>query len=103
MPAPPWNSSDKQYRLPQFCLRSLFLLVAICGVLFAVLAAIGFVASIAMVIVLSIVCLHVLGNVLGRKLREQSARQSLWTKYVTPQTDQPVVGPRLELAQSRLT
>jgi len=72
MSAPSLNSSDKPLRFPQFRLRTLFLITTVCGAFFAIIGAIGFLASVGLIIVLSIVCLHVLGNVLGRKLREHS-------------------------------
>ena len=72
MSAPSLNSSDKPLRFPQFRLRTLFLVTTACGAFFAIIGAIGFLASVGLMVVLSIVCLHVLGNVLGRKLREHS-------------------------------
>ena len=72
MSAPSLNAPEKPLKLPQFGLRTLFLIVAVCGALFALFGAIGWLASFGLLIVLSIVCLHVLGNVLGRSLREQA-------------------------------
>jgi hypothetical protein len=73
MSAPSLNVPEKRLRLPQFGLRTLFLITAACGACFAVLGAIGFLASVGLIVVISIVCLHVLGNVLGRNLREQAS------------------------------
>ena len=72
MSPPSRKSNDGPIGFPQFRLRTLFLVTTVCGAFFAILGAIGFLASVGLIVVLSIVCLHVLGNVLGRKLREHS-------------------------------
>ena len=60
---------------PQFCLRTLMLSVTLCGVLFALMSALGGLWSIMLVLFLSLAVAHVLGNVLGTQLRDATHRQ----------------------------
>jgi hypothetical protein len=101
MAGPPLNAPEKPLKLPQFGLRTLLLIVAGCGVLFAVFGAIGWLASFGLLVVLSIVCLHVLGNVLGRSLREQASYDADQNSEIA-KTRPTSVKPHVALAKSRL-
>jgi hypothetical protein len=60
---------------PQFCLRTLMLSVTLCGVLFALMSALGGLWSIMIVLFLSLVVAHIFGNALGTQLRDANQRQ----------------------------
>lgn len=62
--------SHDRFHWPQFGLRSLFLAIALLGVLFALMTAIGATASAALLLILAMVGLHVAGNRLGTLLRD---------------------------------
>jgi hypothetical protein len=62
-------------RLPQYRLRSLFLLIACLAVLFAVMGTIGPIASAGLLFLLTMIGLHVAGNALGTTLRDHSSSQ----------------------------
>ena len=104
-------------RLPQFGLRTLFFVVALLGVLFAVMAAIGPAASAALLLGLAIVGLHVVGNRVGTALRDgvdaelarnasdEARRRQNFTQIqrsVRTQLDQPVSGLYQRTRLSRL-
>jgi hypothetical protein len=72
MSAGPLHESDAPLKLPQFGLRTMFLVVAILGVLFAVMGLIGPLASAGLLLVLAVVGLHVAGNVVGTTLRDNA-------------------------------
>ncbi len=101
MSAPSLNAPEKPLKLPQFGLRTLFLIVAVCGALFALFGAIGWLASFGLLVVLTIVCLHVLGNVLGRSLREQASSDTDRNGEIA-KTQPTSVKPHVALAKSRL-
>jgi small-conductance mechanosensitive channel len=101
MSAPSLNAPEKPLKLPQFGLRTLFLIVAVCGAFFAVFGAIGWLASFGLLVVLTIVCLHVLGNVLGRSLREQASSDAEENNEIA-KTRPTSVKPHVALAKSRL-
>jgi hypothetical protein len=72
MSAGPLYESDAPLKLPQFGLRTMFLVVAILGLLFALMALIGPLASVALVLLLALVGLHVAGNIVGTTLRNNA-------------------------------
>ena len=60
---------------PQFCLRTLLGGVTLCGGLFALMAALGPVWSGVLILSLSLVAAHVIGNSLGSRLRDAASRE----------------------------
>jgi len=70
------TSIDPQSRpkLPQFTLRSMFLATGCLAMVFAVCQAIGPLASCGLMVGLALVGLHVIGNVLGTRLRNEAYR-----------------------------
>jgi hypothetical protein len=101
MAGPPLNAPEKPLKLPQFGLRTLLLIVAGCGVLFAVFGAIGWLASMGLLVVMTILCLHVLGNVLGQSLREQASTDANRSGDIAA-TGPPTMKSHVALANSRL-
>jgi hypothetical protein len=61
-----------QSKLPQFTLRTLFLAISGLGVLFAVCNAIGLLASFGLLVFISLIALHIIGNALGTSLRDHA-------------------------------
>ena len=59
---------------PQFCLRTLMLMVTLCGVLFALMSALGGLWSLMLILFLSLAAAHVLGNAIGTQLRDATGR-----------------------------
>jgi len=97
------NENGGPLKLPQFGLRTMFLVVAILGLLFALMGLIGPLASAALLLVLALVGLHVAGNVVGTTLRNNApvaARQMIDDRL--PVISQPVVIPR-DLPRPRLS
>jgi hypothetical protein len=72
MSAGPLHQPDAPLKLPQFGLRTMFLVVAALGLLFGVMDMIGPLASSALVLLLALVGLHVAGNVVGTTLRNNA-------------------------------
>jgi hypothetical protein len=70
-------ASQARTKLPQFTLRTMFLAMTCLGVLFAVLGTIGLAASLALLLILALVGLHVAGNVLGTKLRDETSHAQI--------------------------
>jgi fatty acid desaturase len=62
--------------IPQFRLRTLLLLMAVCGALFALVQAIGMLMSLVLLVAIGLVAAHVIGNALGTRLRGEAARRS---------------------------
>jgi hypothetical protein len=60
---------------PRFSLRTMLLVVTALCCLFAVMAGVGMIWSAVLLLFLSLVVAHVLGNSLGTKLRDQTSRQ----------------------------
>jgi len=63
---------DAPLKLPQFGLRTMFLVVAALGLLFGLMDVIGPLASSALVLLLALIGLHVAGNVVGTTLRDNA-------------------------------
>ncbi len=64
---------------PQFGLRALFVGITVCGVLFALMSVLGLFWSAGLLLLLSLVGAHVIGNALGTRLRDgapQAARRA---------------------------
>jgi hypothetical protein len=78
MAAGPVNDVGEFQRLPQFRLRTLFLLMGFLAVLFAIMGFIGPMASAALLFFLALVGLHVAGNALGTSLRDRVSDQVGW-------------------------
>ena len=74
MAAGPSHEPREHFKLPQFGLRSMFFAVAACGGVFAVMAAIGPVASGAMLLGAAVIGLHVAGNWVGTSLRDSELK-----------------------------
>jgi integral membrane sensor domain MASE1 len=66
------TESHAASRLPQFTLRTMFLAISCCAVLFAICAAIGLMATCGFLLVLTLVSLHIIGNALGTALRDEA-------------------------------
>jgi len=77
---PPADDSGSALKPPQFTLRMLLVAITLAGALFAVLAAIGAVWSVAILFLLTLIAAHVLGNSVGTRLRDNSPR----TPWVGP-------------------
>jgi hypothetical protein len=58
---------------PQFRLRTLMLAITLCGVLFALMATLSALASALLLFFLSLVAAHVVGNVIGTRLRDATS------------------------------
>ena len=70
-------------KVPQYRLRSLFLMIAVLAVLFAVMGSIGPIASAALLLFLTMAGLHVAGNALGTTLRNEATDQFRWQDSTT--------------------
>jgi hypothetical protein len=60
---------------PRYSLRTLLVVVTLCGCLFGVMATVGMFYSAMLALFLSLVGAHVVGNSLGTKLRDQTTQQ----------------------------
>jgi hypothetical protein len=74
MAAGPIHEPREHFKLPQFGLRTMFFAMAACGGVFAVMAAIGPVASGAVLLGAAVIGLHVAGNWVGTSLRDSEAK-----------------------------
>jgi hypothetical protein len=103
MSAGPPYESDAPLKLPQFGLRTMFLVVALLGLLFALMGLIGPLGSAALLLVLAVVGLHVAGNVVGTTLRNNAPvdAERLWNDR-PPIILEPVMVQR-DFPQSRLS
>lgn len=81
-------------KVPQYRLRTLFLLIAALAVLFAVMGSIGPIASAALLMFLTMAGLHVAGNALGTTLRDHTSEQVRWN-------DSPAVDAKLNSVEFR--
>jgi MFS family permease len=72
MPHRSIDESPAPLKLPQFGLRTMFFVVALLGLLFALMGLIGPLASAALLLVLAVIGLHVAGNVVGTTLRNNA-------------------------------
>ena len=70
------DASRSGLLLPRFSLRTLLVTMTALSLVFAVMSAVGFVWSMAMVLIGCLAGAHVLGNSLGTKLRDESTRAS---------------------------
>ena len=84
---PPADDSGSALKPPQFTLRMLLVAITIAGGLFAVLAAIGAVWSVAVLFLLLLIAAHVIGNSMGTRLRDSSSRQIVANQ--APATSRP--------------
>ena len=66
-------SVQTRNKLPQFTLRTMFLLITVLGLSFAVLETIGMAASFGLLLAVVLVALHVIGNALGTRLRDEAS------------------------------
>jgi hypothetical protein len=66
------SRSSTEGRPLQFSLRGLLWLTALCSALFAVMMAVGMVASLFLLMVVGLVVAHVLGNAIGTRLRDDA-------------------------------
>ena len=87
--------------LPQFGLRTLFLVVTYLAVVFGLMGAIGPIASAALLLLLAMIALHVAGNVLGTRLRDETSAHVL--AHQTSPTHARLRSKRHRRARSRLT
>jgi TRAP-type C4-dicarboxylate transport system permease small subunit len=67
------TSVQAKNKLPQFTLRTMFLLITILGLSLAVLETIGMAASFGLLLAVVLVALHIIGNVLGTRLRDEAS------------------------------
>jgi len=58
---------------PQFRLRTLMLAITLCGVLFGLMSALSALACTLLLFFLTLVAAHVLGNVIGNRLRDETS------------------------------
>ena len=73
MPPEVPNDPAEWERAPQFRLRTLFFVTAFFAVLFAVMGAVGPVWSVALLLLMTLLGLHVAGNALGTTLRDRAS------------------------------
>ena len=87
---------------PQFTLRTLWIIVTVCGLLFALMATLGVMASVAIGLFASLVFAHVLGNSLGTKLCERASQRAMAQRMADPR---PASDPQLFVSRppGRLT
>ncbi len=77
MASDPFIDRPISQSLPQFRLRTLFLVVTYLAVVFALMGVIGPIASTALLLLLAMIALHVAGNALGTRLRDETSAQVL--------------------------
>ncbi len=90
-------------RVPQFRLRTLFLLIAVLAVLFAVMGTIGPIASAALLLFLCMVGLHVAGNALGTTLRDDSSARFRWQNATAIESESKPAANRSTMTAPRLS
>ena len=76
MATQPLTSGPIDHRPPQFSLRALLWLTALCSALFATMVAVGVVWSLMLLMVVGLIVAHVLGNAIGTRLRDDDAGRS---------------------------
>jgi hypothetical protein len=87
------TETDQTARPPQFGLRTLLLAITALSVVFAVFAAVGPMWSAMLALAFSLIGLHVVGNALGTRLREEAPHR---INLETPVDAEPL--PPLQLA-----
>ncbi len=90
-------------RVPQFRLRTLFLLIAVLAVLFAVMGTIGPIASAALLLFLCMAGLHVAGNALGTTLRDDSSARFRWQNATAIESESKPAANRSTMTAPRLS
>jgi len=103
MSAGPLYEPDAPLKLPQFSLRTMFLVVALLGLLFALMGLIGPMASGALLLALAVVGLHVAGNVVGTTLRNNAPVAPRQTIEDPPRVALVPAVPQRDLPPSRLS
>jgi hypothetical protein len=78
-------------RPPRFSLRALLLCMAALGCLFAIMSAVGLVWSAVILLFLSLVAAHVLGNSFGTRLRDQASREIALKRAAQPREPPDVI------------
>ena len=86
-PPPPTEDPDAALKPPQFTLRTLLVAMTALACLFAVMTAVGSVWSLAILLLLALVSAHVVGNAVGTKLRDRSARRPVFHPSAAPPRD----------------
>jgi hypothetical protein len=76
MASGPLIDDGRPLKVPQFCLRTLLAVIGILAVLFSVMGTIGPMASAGLLLILTVVGLHVVGNALGTSLREGAPQRT---------------------------
>jgi hypothetical protein len=85
MATAPLKNNDRERRFPQFGLRTLMIVVGLAAVLFSVMGWLGPVPSAGLLLALTVVGLHVVGNAVGTSLRDHAPSRSA----VEPPNAQP--------------
>jgi len=75
MASQPLTPNPIDHRPLQFSLRGLLWLMALCSVLFAVMLAVGMVASLFLLLIVGLVVAHILGNAIGTRLRDDASHR----------------------------
>ncbi|MEO8495918.1 MAG: hypothetical protein ABI614_12660 [Planctomycetota bacterium] len=75
---------------PRFSLASLFVGVAMLGVLFATMTYLGSYATLLLIFFALTIAVHVAGNAIGTQLRENGNRRPIANHDVAPRTRRPV-------------
>jgi len=73
MSAQSFNPKPVEPRPLQFSLRGLLWLMALCSALFAAMLAVGMIGSLFLLLMVSLVVAHVLGNLIGTRLRQDGS------------------------------
>ena len=81
---PPNEDPDAALKPPQFTLRTLLVVMTALACLFAVMTAVGSLWSLAILLLLALVSAHVVGNAVGTKLRDRSARCPIVRHRIVP-------------------
>ncbi|HEY2880828.1 MAG TPA: hypothetical protein VGJ15_00290 [Pirellulales bacterium] len=97
----PHSEPHDRLKLPQFTLRTMFLVIAALGVLFAVMTVIGPWASVGLLFALAMVGLHVAGNAIGTTLRDNNSPANIQFRE-PPRIDSEAVPVRHKTAPPRL-
>jgi hypothetical protein len=90
---------------PRFSLRAMLIAVSALCCMFAVMAAAGVVWSMAILLLITLVGAHVLGNSLGTKLRDEATREALAKDGLcetVPRPVQPLTAPPRLAERARL-
>jgi hypothetical protein len=89
---------------PRFTMRTLLFVVSGLCCVFAVMAAVGMIWSVAMVLVAALVGAHVLGNSLGTRLRDRQTRELAdeARAVVAPRPPPPTLAPPKLAGRTRL-